>query len=173
MSLGYLGRMIKKNGCALHIWDGAVPYSYKNKFNEIMNMVKTLRPDLIGFTLTTPFIRFAYALAHEIRNTFNIPVIAGGVHATLCADEVLEKGPFEIAAIGEAEYTIQDLIRYYFDKNIELKDISGIAYKTKDGNIVRTSPRALIHNLDDIPFPLESQSILKNNKGGEDDARSG
>jgi len=166
MSLGYLGRMIKKNGCALHIWDGAVPYSYKNKFNEIMNMVKTLRPDLIGFTLTTPFIRFAYALAHEIRNTFNIPVIAGGVHATLCADEVLEKGPFEIAAIGEAEYTIQDLIRYYFDKNIELKDISGIAYKTKDGNIVRTSPRALIHNLDDIPFPLESQSILKNNKGG-------
>ncbi len=166
MSLGYLGRMIEKSGYSCYVWDGAVLYSYRDKFDEVMQMVKTLQPDLIGFTLTTPFVRFAYTLAHEIRDKFNIPMIAGGVHPSLCADEVLEKAPFEIAVLGEADYTIQNLNRYYFNKDIELKNIPGIAYKTRGGNVVYTDPRPLIQNLDDIPFPLESQSILKNNKGG-------
>ena len=164
-SLGYLGSMIEGVGASVDIWDGEVLYSYREKLREVIDLIAHLKPDLIGFTLTTPFVRFAYNLAGMVKDKFDIPLIAGGTHATFCPEEVIEKSVFDIAVVGEAEYTIIDLIKY-FRKEMDLINIPGIVYKDSKGNIISTQRRPLINDLDELLFPLGSQSILKNPRGG-------
>jgi radical SAM superfamily enzyme YgiQ (UPF0313 family) len=47
------------------------------------------RPDLVGITAFTSQANRAYALADHFRGQ-GVPVVMGGIHATMCLDEVLE-----------------------------------------------------------------------------------
>ncbi len=58
------------------------------------------RPDLVGLTAFTSQASRAYALADEYR-ALGVPVIMGGIHATMCTDEALEHVDAVVA--GEAE----------------------------------------------------------------------
>ena len=165
ISLGYLASVIKDAGWRVYIWDEEAEYFYKEKVSAIMGLIQRLKIDLVGFTLTTPFVRFAYNLADIIKSRFDIPIIAGGTHATLCPKEVLERSAFEAAVIGEGEQTVLDLIGS-FRGNKGLKGVPGIAYKDAQGNVIINERRPPIQNLDTLPFCLESQAILDDNKGG-------
>lgn len=58
-----------------------------------------------------------------------------------------------IVVRGEPEYTVRELICLFADKK-DWKDVQGISYFDSDGNkIVHNPPRALIKNLDELPFP--------------------
>jgi len=48
------------------------------------------RPDLVGITAFTSQANRAYDVATHFRN-LGVPVVMGGIHATMCLDEVLER----------------------------------------------------------------------------------
>jgi radical SAM superfamily enzyme YgiQ (UPF0313 family) len=48
------------------------------------------QPDLVGITAFTSQANRAYELADHFRRV-GVPVIMGGIHATMCLDEVLER----------------------------------------------------------------------------------
>jgi radical SAM superfamily enzyme YgiQ (UPF0313 family) len=48
------------------------------------------RPDLVGITAFTSQANRAYELAEHFRQ-LGVPVVMGGIHATMCLDEVLER----------------------------------------------------------------------------------
>jgi radical SAM superfamily enzyme YgiQ (UPF0313 family) len=58
------------------------------------------RPDLVGITAFTSQAPRAYALAGEFRER-GVPVVMGGVHATLCLEEAMER--VDSVVTGEAE----------------------------------------------------------------------
>jgi len=58
------------------------------------------RPDLVGITAFTSQAPRAYELAGEFRDR-GVPVVMGGVHATLCLEEAMER--VDSVVTGEAE----------------------------------------------------------------------
>ncbi len=58
------------------------------------------RPDLVGITAFTSQSNRAYEVASHFRN-LGVPVVMGGIHATMCLDEVTER--VDSVVTGEAE----------------------------------------------------------------------
>ena len=58
------------------------------------------RPDLVGITAFTSQANRAYEVAAHFRN-LGVPVVMGGIHATMCLDEVMER--VDSVVTGEAE----------------------------------------------------------------------
>src|SRR5512136_1044337 len=58
------------------------------------------RPDLVGITAFTSQANRAYEVASYFRH-LGVPVIMGGIHATMCLDEVMEH--VDSVVTGEAE----------------------------------------------------------------------
>ncbi|MDD5065250.1 MAG: radical SAM protein [Phycisphaerae bacterium] len=58
------------------------------------------RPDLVGITAFTSQVNRAYELASHFRNQ-GVPVVMGGIHATMCVEEVMER--VDSVVTGEAE----------------------------------------------------------------------
>src|SRR5262245_54746989 len=58
------------------------------------------RPDLVGITAFTSQATRAYAVSAEFRRR-GIPVVMGGIHATMCVQEALEHA--DCVVTGEAE----------------------------------------------------------------------
>ena len=61
---------------------------------------KTPRPDLVGITAFTSQAPRAYEIAASVRRV-GVPVVMGGIHATMCVDEVLPH--VDAVVTGEAE----------------------------------------------------------------------
>src|SRR3972149_3375236 len=59
-----------------------------------------LRPGLMGITAITSQANRAYEVATHFRR-LGVPVVMGGIHATMCLDEVMERVDSVVA--GEAE----------------------------------------------------------------------
>ena len=106
------------------------------------------RPDIIGFTFTTPLFNQAAQLsiiAREINK--NIIIFSGGAHTSSMPEEVLVKSEIDIAVLGEGDFIIRDYLN-----NTDLTGIEGIAYK-KDGKIIINPQKKVVTDIDSIPFP--------------------
>jgi anaerobic magnesium-protoporphyrin IX monomethyl ester cyclase len=114
---------------------------------------ETLRfnPDMVGITIHASSAHKTSAkIAQGIKEQKDTLLVAGGHHATFLPNELLREG-FDVVALGEGDDTIVD-IRRTIEGRMRLKDVRGIVFK--DGNhFVRTQPRALVENLDTLPFP--------------------
>ena len=65
------------------------------------------RPDLVGITAFTSQANRAYEVAAYFRR-LGVPVVMGGIHATTCADEVMER--VDAVVTGEAETVWQQVL---------------------------------------------------------------
>ena len=110
--------------------------------NEIVEFVKSYNPDLIGFSVVTPQYQYALKIATHIKQFCDVPILCGGIHATIAADEVLEEACFDFVCVGEGEYPMAELVSM-LEKGKEPKDIPGIWTKV-NGNIFRNPVRPFI-----------------------------
>ena len=67
---------------------------------KIANYKAMPRPDLVGITAFTSQVNRAYELAAYFRD-IGVPVVMGGIHATMCMDEVMSR--VDSIVTGEAE----------------------------------------------------------------------
>jgi radical SAM superfamily enzyme YgiQ (UPF0313 family) len=80
-------------------------------------------------------------------------VIAGGCFFGHVAPQVLQTGFVDAVAHGEGENTIVELAHALRENSAAALDtVAGISF-VRDGEVVRTKPRRLIKNLDDLPMP--------------------
>ena len=88
------------------------------------------RPDLVGITGFTSQANRAYELAAEFRQR-GVPVVMGGIHATMCSDEALRH--VDSVVTGEAEGVWADVLsdfrrgalkRLYSGQHVDLADVS-------------------------------------------------
>jgi len=125
--------------------------------------IKKEKPDIVGFTAMTSEFSQANNLAGEIKKSFDIPIIIGGIHISSIPSH-LTPSNFDIGIIGEGEQTLLELVQLYeklgeFTEE-ELKKINGIIFNDNNKNII-TESRKLTEPLDKIPFPARDLIKMK------------
>lgn len=81
-------------------------------------------------------------------------VVLGGPEVTHHVEKLIESGA-DIIVIGEGEETTADITERIAAgaSRHDLGDVQGIAFRNRDGEIIRTPPRPLIKDIDILPMP--------------------
>ncbi len=124
---------------------------YKQPLKEIYRIISEFEPDIVGISALTLEAPALYQIASFVKTVSDIPVIAGGPHATSAPEEVLKNKDIDIAVIGEGEITFKELLDN-LSKGEGIEQIMGIAYR-RGNDIVLNHPREYIDNLDKLPYP--------------------
>ncbi|MBM3155799.1 MAG: B12-binding domain-containing radical SAM protein [Chloroflexi bacterium] len=101
------------------------------------------KPICVGVTaMTGPQIRWALKASEIVKRNSDVPVVWGGVHASLLPQQTLKNPYVDIVVQGEGEETFFELVSALGHKQAQDK-VKGIWYK--DGSeIKQTEPRPLI-----------------------------
>jgi len=140
----YLASGLQKNGYDVQIFDA--------RLTDI-NTIEDKDYLFVGISsMTGEMIKNALEAARKIRQINpKIPIIWGGIHASLLPDETLESEFVDIVVRGEGELTIQDLA-HTLETGGDLSDVLGISYK-EAGNILHTKDRKTM-DLDELDIRL-------------------
>ncbi|MFH1771949.1 MAG: radical SAM protein [Candidatus Omnitrophota bacterium] len=160
--LAYAASVLERDGFDVELYDFCALRWEKGKIASLANEKK---PDFVILDSTTPSIYSDIECAKIIKDNSNARVIMVGPHVSALPDEVLRdaRGAVDAACIGEYDYTVRDAVRN-FDN---LERVPGIAWFNR-GLIKKTSPRPLIENLDEIPFPAwHHLDLMKYFDGGK------
>lgn len=153
LGLAYLAAVLRKNGYNVEIIDGWLAgLEDKEVLQQIIDRKDT---SIVGISCYMSNNDKSIGLAKNIRSINpNIKLMCGGFGPSFNPQRFVKDGVFDIAMIGEGEQTIVEVCDYFTGKsNKKINDINGIVYED-NGDIVRTSKRELIRNLDEIPFPV-------------------
>ncbi len=149
MALLCLASVLRENGHTIKIFD-------HNVENNGINWCLKFNPELIGFTsFTGPMIRDALTLSGIFRKYLEVPIVWGGVHASLLPVQTVNDPRVDMCVVGEGEETIVELADN-LERTRELNEIKGLVWKkVTNGStkIIENAPRAFIKDLDALPFP--------------------
>jgi len=164
LGLMYIAAVLEKKGHTVEILDAFMnePSFWKTgdtlyigmPYKRLKEEIQQRKPDIVG--VANPFtsqVENAIKVCNIVKQVNpNILTIVGGPHVSAAPEEFLEESKnTDIVVIGEGEYTMLEIADCR-EKHTPLTRIHGIAYREKDV-VVRTSPRPLIKNLDELPFP--------------------
>ncbi len=139
LGLPALGAHLKEAGYDVSLYAGAVE---KLKWKEI------LEADLVGLSIISVTSTDSYRVAGYLRSR-GIPVVIGGIHASLMQEEALQHADYVIR--GEADFTFPALLEC-LQKGEEPSDVAGVSY-WKNGEMVHNPGLGAWVNMDDLPIP--------------------
>lgn len=131
-------------------------------------LLKELRPELIGISLTYLHRHIAREISIRIKRELPIPIIWGGVEPTIFPEDSLKYA--DMVLRGEGEEAMLELANR-ISNGEKIRDIQNIWIRCGN-NIIQNPLRPLIRNLDTLPFidisPSNKYSIDEENiKRGE------
>lgn len=117
---------------------------------EFVTMVAEERPLFVGFsTITGPQLKPTIEASKRVHD-LGIPVVWGGVHATIMPLEVLKETYVDFVVVNEGEETAQELALMLSGKVPQnWEQVAGLAYKRPDGSPHFLRERPFIQELDD------------------------
>lgn len=116
--------------------------------DKLLGLLHEINPDLIGFSFFSALYLDAIKLTKKIQVEFGIPVVWGGIHATVKPEESIKTA--DMVCVGEGEETFWEL----YCRMVESKlwdDVQGL-WVRRGEEIFRNPPRPLIQDLDSLPF---------------------
>lgn len=138
-------------GWDVHIIDQRIDRKWKV---TLKNLLKDAC--LFGTTsMTGPQIRYALAASKFVKENSDVPVVWGGVHASLLPEQTIQNKYIDIVVKGEGDYALYEIVKALESKE-GLDEVKGLYYK-KEGKIKTTGERSLIADLDnlrDLPYEL-------------------
>ena len=164
LGLMYIAAVLDKAGYKAEILDAFMTDSSFLKvgdtlevgmpYGRIREEIRRRKPDVVG--IANPFsceVENAIRVGNIVKEIDpSILTVVGGPHVTAVPVEFLEEAKnVDIAVIGEGEYTMLDIVKF-FEGRRKISEVQGIAYR-KDDTVVRNSPRPFIKNLDELPYP--------------------
>lgn len=148
LGLAYLAAVLEKKGHVVKIIDIDADGITGKRF---VTVLKQNTYGLVGITATTPTFNNAIELTRFIKENSNAFTVLGGIHVTVTPEESIKYDSVDFIVKGEGELTILELVRY-LEEGTDIAAIDGLYYKN-NGSIMKNKDRALIDNLDDLPFP--------------------
>lgn len=163
LSLLSLATVLKNKGIDAKILDIDNHY-YLKEFNEnilrdyienkLFDYIRNYSPDVIGIgCLFSGRFRNLKLIAGETKRKFpRIPIVIGGIHPTIFADDILRRYDFiDYIIIGEGEFSFLQLVGFLNHDGPSLEAIDGIAFRNKGD--IRLNPKTkFIDVLDELPF---------------------
>jgi len=113
-----------------------------------LSLIKDIKPDVVGFTVTQPLVKRIAYLSSLIKSKYNIPIIWGGPSPT--TDPKTCAAYCDYVCIGEGEKTIVD-IASKIDNKENIKEVNNLAY-LQNGELIQNPLHPLIANLDELPL---------------------
>lgn len=110
-----------------------------------------LPADLIAFSSTTNDFGYTRQLAGWIKARSDVPIVCGGVHATVAPEDAISAPAIDMICIGEGEKPLRELCDA-LDNGGDFYHIRNLWVK-RNGNVIRNAVRPLIEHLDSLPFP--------------------
>jgi radical SAM superfamily enzyme YgiQ (UPF0313 family) len=130
-----------------------LPVDMPTEFEEIYEMLATriesFRPDALGLSVISLSIPEAIKTTHFLRNRFNLPIIWGGVGATLEPEIAIEHA--DLVCVGEGEEVLVEFADC-LDSGADWSQIEGSWARATDGTVIKNPKRAL-GSLDKIAIP--------------------
>ena len=109
-------------------------------WRELRQQIKLFKPRVVIVSAKTPVYPIAVELMHKVKKVFpKITTIIGGVHATICSEEVLREGCFDIVVVGEADFALPTILA---ENN--LSKLYGKIFRDE---------KSPVNNLDSLPLP--------------------
>ena len=144
LSLLYLASILRLNGYECEVFD--------------MRLQELGKCDLSGTlcvgisTMTGPMVGDALRFAESVRAyDKSIPIIWGGVHPSLLAEQTARSSLVDIVVRGEGEETLLELVRR-LDSGEPFDDVMGLTYQ-ESGEIISTPDRPFL-DMNDLPIDL-------------------
>ena len=139
----FLASVLRRHGHTVHFFRMTLDHTSQ----DVANFAKSCEAELLGLSLTTRQWLRARQLTHDLRQLIDLPVIAGGLHPTFAADEVLSTEGIDYVCIGEGDVAILEFVNALERGTSvrELRNIQAIA-----------GERPLLHSpyspIDNLPF---------------------
>jgi radical SAM superfamily enzyme YgiQ (UPF0313 family) len=169
LGINYLATILRKDGHNVTVQDNFIDSISNNcqsslDYTSAANkMLLEINPKIVGISIITSSRRESLQLARLVKKIHpETIVVAGGAHAAVMYKQLLLNYPeIDFVVIGEGEVTFSKLVKAIETKT-NLHDVKGIAFrenKRGDKQIVVTTPRPLVKDLDLIPFPDYEQYL--------------
>jgi anaerobic magnesium-protoporphyrin IX monomethyl ester cyclase len=126
--------------------------SCSGSFDEyLQKSLKEYLPDFICFSVNSFSFGSATWFARLCKQVCpNAGIIFGGVHATLMPEDTLKREEVDYVCVGEGEEAIVEFFKAY-EFNME-REVPGIWKKNDNGDIVKTSLRPCVLDIDTLPI---------------------
>ena len=151
--IGYLAAVLREANLPFRIIDEQLTPLKKEEIE--LEAGRLQHPKIVGFSCLT----LGYSRAVKLAKAFklidpDIITIAGGIHASVCPDEILKTGQFDYIVRNEGEKILLDLYRVLADGG-DPEKILGISF-ISNGEIRHNKDRFPMENLDALPrFPYD------------------
>lgn len=111
-------------------------------------------PDMVGFPIEINGYHWALKIAGELKKRRpELPIVMGGIHATMCPEVVIERPEVDYVAVGEAEESLLELCDVLDGRRPgDPRRVHGMWVRERDGTQRRNPMRPEHQNLDDYPF---------------------
>jgi radical SAM superfamily enzyme YgiQ (UPF0313 family) len=140
LSLLCTATRLDRQGYKIRIVDQFADPLWKEHFQEALQQ----KPICFGVTsMTGPQILRAIEASVEFKQMYpDVPVVWGGIHASLLPDQTVRHEAIDVVVVGEGEEAFEDLVKA-IESQKPLSSVNGIYYK-ENGTIRWTVPRNFI-----------------------------
>ena len=158
LGLAYIASVLERKGCEVRVIDANVE---KLAPDAVTAILAQQSPDIVCFTVTTPLLPSALAIARRLKHMPRPPIlVAGGPHATVLPQDFLDDGLFDYIVRGEGEAPMSELIDQLLAGSNDASGIGGISWIDR-GQIVHNADRPFQPNLEPGLYPDWSLFPLK------------
>jgi anaerobic magnesium-protoporphyrin IX monomethyl ester cyclase len=150
--LALVGAMAEKMNHEVEILDLALERKQEAADRLLESKLREKHYDVAGLTAMTVEFECAARVAQMIKAAHpQMPIVFGGQHPTIKAEDVASRDFCDYVVRGEGEQTFAEFLAA-LAAGTEMDQVPGLVFK-KDGKIVSTANRELIQDLDSLPYP--------------------
>jgi radical SAM superfamily enzyme YgiQ (UPF0313 family) len=156
----YAAALLRQNGYHVHLFDAMLaegPHEWRRAVETTAPQVAVIYEDNFNYLSKMSLLRMREAAFEmiSIARDASCKVIVSGADMTDHPERYLTMGA-DYVLLGEGEITLLDLLAVLHTSlspaASALNEIPGLAYTAADNNVVRTSPRPVIRDLDALPM---------------------
>jgi radical SAM superfamily enzyme YgiQ (UPF0313 family) len=152
VGLGYIATAIKTAGYKFDLLD-IDAYRYTDEY--INNYFKNKKFDIVCMGCIVTGYKYVKEICALVRkHNPNAVIIIGNSVATSIYKTLLTRTEADVAVMGEGDITIIELLQYIEANkgDNDFRNIKGISYKDRQGEICLNEPRPQIENISNLPF---------------------
>lgn len=163
LGLMYLSSRLKSLNIETSLFD--LTFIKKNKFGDpetsgkraFVEHFKSFSPDIVLFSVCSPFINKSLAYARLVKEISDVPVFLGGAHPTVDPENTISRPEVDFVCVGEGD----NAIRVFFKRLLSNQNLAGIdnIWIKQGGQITKPAKVQMVKDIDALPFP--DRELLK------------
>ena len=153
LGLGILSALLQREGHETRILHFNEEMGQPLDMEVLDRAVEEFAPRLVAFSSVSNQYRYVREMAARVKKLRDLPVLVGGVHATIAADKVLENPDVDLVCRGEGEEAMVELAAA-LEQGGDFRGIPNLGFR-EDGGVRLNPLRPLLDEeaFGRLPFP--------------------